>query len=421
MLRILHVDENLFYKQILKKISSEMEFEYFFSSRPLNAFEIISSNKIDLIITSLQFQGNETGERFIRQLKKSEYKSIPIIVLTSADNQQLKERLTNIGVLDFLMKDNFYEKLILHISKLRTGDFLSYQLQNMKIAVLDDDELQLLMISDIFKNNNITDVDYYTNPKDLLSSNQEYCIYLIDYMLPDISGDKVIEKIRIKDEYSVIMAISSIEDQNIISTIFAIGADDYITKPYSANIFLARLKANVRTYNLLRKLKEKNNKLEQIIKIDGFTGLLNHKCIIEQLDQEITRYSRGRSPLSIMMLDIDGFKFINDKYGHQCGDEVLLELSNLLQGTLPKINSIGRYGGDEFLILIPESNLAEACSIGERLRNEIDNLYFSKDKIKLTVSIGIVELRNEDSFELIKKADSLLYKAKNNGKNRTEY
>jgi diguanylate cyclase (GGDEF)-like protein len=421
MLKVLHVDENLFYKEVLKRISIEMEFEYFFSSKPLNAFEIISNNKIDLIITSLQFQGNETGEEFIQQLKESEYKSIPIIVLTSADNQQLKDRLINIGILDFLMKDDFYEKLILHISKLRTGDFLSYQLQNMKIAVLDDDELQLLMINDIFKNNNITDVDYYTNPKDLLSSNQEYGIYLIDYMLPDISGDKVIEKIRSKNEYSVIMAISSIEDQNVISTIFSIGADDYITKPYSANIFLARLKANVRTYNLLRKLKEKNNKLEQIIKIDGFTGLLNHKCIIEQLDQEIIRYSRGRSSLSIMMIDIDGFKFINDTYGHQCGDEVLLELSNLLQGALPKINSIGRYGGDEFLILIPESSLADACSIGERLRNEIENLYFSKDKIKLTISLGIVELRNEGSFELIKKADSLLYKAKNNGKNRIEY
>lgn len=421
MLKVLHVDENLFYKEVLKRISIEMEFEYFFSSKPLNAFEIISSNKIDLIITSLQFQGNETGEDFVQQLKESEYKSIPIIVLTSADNQQLKERLINIGILDFLMKDDFYEKLILHISKLRTGDFLSYQLQNMKIAVLDDDELQLLMINDIFKNNNITDVDYYTNPKDLLSSNEEYGIYLIDYMLPDISGDKVIEKIRSKNEYSVIMAISSIEDQNVISTIFSIGADDYITKPYSANIFLARLKANVRTYNLLRQLKEKNNKLEQIIKIDGFTGLLNHKCIIEQLDQEIIKYSRGRSPLSIMMLDIDGFKFINDKYGHQCGDEVVLELSNLLQGALPKISAIGRYGGDEFLILIPESNLADACSTGESLRNEIENLYFSKDKIKLTISIGIVELRNEDSFELIKKADSLLYKAKNNGKNRIEY
>ncbi|MCB2288688.1 diguanylate cyclase [Clostridium sp. CS001] len=421
MLKVLHVDENLFYKEVLKGISIEMDFKYFFSSKPLKAFEIISSNKIDLIITSLQFQGNETGEEFIQQLKESEYKSIPIIVLTSADNQQLKERLINIGILDFLKKDDFYEKLILHISKLRTGDFLSYQLQNMKIAVLDDDKLQLLMINDVFKNNNITNVDYYTNSKDLLSSNQEYCIYIIDYMLPYISGDKVIEKIRIKDEYSVIMVISSVEDQNVISTIFSIGADDYITKPYSANIFLARLKANVRTYNLLRKLKEKNSKLEQIIKIDGFTGLLDHKYIIEQLEQEIIKYSRGRSPLSIMMLDIDGFKLINDNYGHQCGDEVVLELSNLLQGSLPKISFIGRYGGDEFLIVIPESNLADSCSIGESLRKEIESLYFSKDKIKLTISIGIVELRNEDSFELIKRADDLLYKAKNNGKNRIEY
>ena len=143
MLKILHVDENLFYREILKKLAGEKEFEYFYASKPQNAFEIISSNKIDLIITSLQFQGDETGEEFIQQLKKSEDKNIPIIVLTASDNQELRDRLINIGILDFLLKDNFSEKLVAHISKLRTRDFLSYQLQNIKIAVLDDDKLQL--------------------------------------------------------------------------------------------------------------------------------------------------------------------------------------------------------------------------------------------------------------------------------------
>lgn len=421
MFKVLHVDENFFYKEILKKISVENAFECFFASKPSNAYEIISNNRIDLIITSLEFEGDEKGEEFILQIKQSEDKNIPIIVLTSYDNQKLKNKLMSMGILDFLVKGDFNENLISHISNLKTEDVLSHQLQNMKIAVLDDDKLQLLIIKNIFKENNIKNVDYYTNPHDLLSNKEEYGIYLIDYILPGISGDKVIEIIRNKNEYSVIMAISGIEDENTISRILSMGADDYITKPYSVNVFIARLKANVRTYNLLKKLKEKNQILEKVVKIDGLTQLLSHKYIIEQLEQELSRCHRHHCPFSIIMIVIDDFKFINDTYGHPCGDEVLIELSNFMQSALRKIDTIGRYGGEEFLVLLPESNLTNACITGERLRKEVEELFFSKDKIKFTISLGIVEYRNENPFDLIKKADKLLYKAKKSGKNKIEY
>lgn len=421
MFNVLHVDENYFYKEILKQISVENAFECFFASKPSNAYEIINSTRIDLIITSLEFEGDENGEDFILQMKQGEDKYIPIIVLTSTNNQKLKNKLMSIGILDFLVKDDFNENLISHISNLKTEDVLSHQLQNMKIAVLDDDKLQLLIIKNIFEDNNIKNVDYYTNPHDLLNAKEEYGIYLIDYILPGISGDKVIEIIRNKNEYSVIMAISGIEDENTISRILSIGADDYITKPYSVNVFIARLKANVRTYNLLKKLKEKNEKLEKVVRIDGLTQLLSHKYIIEQLEKEISRCHRHHCPFSIMMIDIDDFKFINDTYGHQCGDEVLIELSNFMQSALRKIDTVGRYGGEEFLVLLPESDLTGACITGERLRKEVEEMFFSKDKIKFTLSLGIVELTNENPFNLIKKADKLLYKAKNSGKNKIEY
>ena len=217
------------------------------------------------------------------------------------------------------------------------------------------------------------------------------------------------------------MAISGIEDENTISRILSMGADDYITKPYSVNVFIARLKANVRTYNLLKKLKEKNQMLEKVVRIDGLTQLLSHKYIIEQLEQEISSCHRHHCPFSIIMIDIDDFKFINDTYGHPCGDEVLIELSNFMQSALRKIDTIGRYGGEEFLVLLPESNLTNACITGERLRKEVEELFFSKDKIKFTISLGIVEYINENPFNLIKKADKLLYKAKKSGKNKIEY
>lgn len=104
MFKVLHVDENFFYKEILKKISVENAFECFFASKPSNAYEIISNNRIDLIITSLEFEGDEKGEEFILQIKQSEDKNIPIIVLTSYDNQKLKNKLMSMGILDFLVK-----------------------------------------------------------------------------------------------------------------------------------------------------------------------------------------------------------------------------------------------------------------------------------------------------------------------------
>jgi two-component system cell cycle response regulator len=421
MFTILHIDNKLFYKEILKELSLTNDFSYFSVPNLEKAIKILNSHEIHLIITGLEFKHNEKGQDFIKELKNSNYENIPIIVLTASDNQILKESLLNIGVVDFINKDNFVEKLLVHINELTISDYISQQLQSISIAVLDDDTTQLSIIENIFKFHNINHVDYYTNSHDLLNSNKEYGIYLIDYVLPDISGDEVIQIIRENNKYSVIIAVSAIGTHETISKLLSIGADDYITKPYSINVFLARIKTNVRTYCLMKDLKEKNEKLESLIKIDSLTSLLNHKNIIDQLEHEMLRIKRHKaSPLSIIMLDIDKFKLINDIYGHQCGDGVLIELSNFLQNTLTEIDYVGRYGGEEFLIILPDSNLFNACIIGDKLRQDIEKIPFSKDKITITISAGIAELKNDTAHELIKKADSLLYKAKNNGRNRIE-
>jgi diguanylate cyclase (GGDEF)-like protein len=170
----------------------------------------------------------------------------------------------------------------------------------------------------------------------------------------------------------------------------------------------------------LKQLKEKNLELEQIIKIDGLTELLNHKCILEKLEEEIHRAQRYDTSFSIIMFDIDNFKLINDNYGHQKGDEVLIQISKFLRNSLRNIDTIGRYGGEEFLIILPETNLQGAYTIAERLREGVSKIDFSKENLKITISGGIVEFINESSTDLIKKADKLLYNAKRNGRNRIE-
>lgn len=419
MLSVLHVDNNIFYKEILNRFSAEESFECFSVKTPFQAFKILKNHKIDIIITGIEFK-EETGEDFIRNLMKSDYRHIPAIVLSSTDNIELKTKLFNLGILDYLTKDSFIDYLITYIRKLQTEDIMITQLKNMKIAVLDDNRLYLNIIKNIFQRNNINNVDYYIQPLDLLNSKEKYCIYLIDCILPNISGEQIIKKLRKSERYSVIMAISSISNDIVISNILSAGADDYIIKPFIESIFMARLKANVRTFYLLKQLKEKNLKLEQIVKIDGLTELLNHKYVFERLAEEIQRAQRYSTLFSIIMIDIDNFKLVNDNYGHQTGDEVLIQISKCLQNNLRNIDIIGRYGGEEFLIILPETNLQGAYIIAERLREGVSQINFSKENLRVNISSGIAEFANETPNDLIKRADTLLYNAKKNGRNRIE-
>ncbi len=175
--------------------------------------------------------------------------------------------------------------------------------------------------------------------------------------MPDITGEEVITQIRGRDEYAVIIAVSSLDSISVMTDILASGADDYITKPLSEKLFMARIKANVRTYSLMEELKDKNMRLEHLVKEDGLTGLYNHKSIMETLDKEIERAQRYNTPLSIIMFDIDKFKAVNDTYGHHIGDEVLEKLGSYLKNMSRDFDIAGRYGGEEFIIILPETDM----------------------------------------------------------------
>ncbi len=153
---------------------------------------------------------------------------------------------------------------------------------------------------------------------------------------------------------------------------------------------------------------------------DGLTEIYNHKYIYERLEKEIKLARRYRKTLSVCMFDIDYFKKINDEYGHQIGDQVLKFFSNFLRTELRDTDIIGRYGGEEFVIILPETPILDAYNTAERLRVGIEGMLIEK-KIKITVSGGVAELLNEpNALELISKADMLLYIAKRGGRNRVE-
>lgn len=154
---------------------------------------------------------------------------------------------------------------------------------------------------------------------------------------------------------------------------------------------------------------------------DGLTGLYNHRFIFERLEEEIAKVARYGRPLSIIMLDIDNFKQVNDTFGHRAGDEVILSVAHAIMASLRKTDVAGRYGGEEFLVLLPETDLKAAHIVAEKIRNTVALLQFETKDLAVTISAGVAEAEKGESFEaLINRADAKLYTAKRNGKNRVE-
>lgn len=168
-------------------------------------------------------------------------------------------------------------------------------------------------------------------------------------------------------------------------------------------------------------LRRKNEQLHEKTIKDGLTKLYNHKYSMEIIEKEINNLNleSNKKELSLMMVDIDYFKRVNDVHGHLFGDYVLETLSNILVNNTNDRGYVGRFGGEEFVIILPKMGIHKAYDIGEKIRNSVEKYKFKND-LKLTISIGIKQCKNESSMQLVKNADDLLYKAKQNGRNRIE-
>lgn len=187
------------------------------------------------------------------------------------------------------------------------------------------------------------------------------------------------------------------------------------------NEFLGTLLV-VRDISKEYELRAINAELHERTIRDSLTNLYNHQHSLEILNHEINclRSDSARYALTIMMLDLDHFKRINDSFGHLYGDYVLLTISEILTKNVGNQGHVGRFGGEEFMIILPGAGIAEAICIGEKIKNDICHYHYN-DAGKVTVSIGIAQLAEESSLELLTKADDLLYKAKQNGRNRLEF
>jgi two-component system, cell cycle response regulator len=240
---------------------------------------------------------------------------------------------------------------------------------------------------------------------------------ILDWMMPEMDGIEVCQRIRQQAGHPYIYIIMLTAKSAIAELAMALqcGADDYVSKPFDKQELHARLRSGQRILQLQDALMFKATH-------DSVTETLNRRAVIEALEIEMARALRQHTPLAVAMLDLDHFKRVNDRFGHLAGDAVLRSVAERIEKSLRPYDVVGRYGGEEFLLVLPGCNLEQALEVAERLRQGLaaDPVGFDKRQIKVTTSIGIAALTQEkveESNELIKLADDALYRAKQSGRN----
>ena len=257
-------------------------------------------------------------------------------------------------------------------------------------------------------------------------------LVLLDVMMPRMDGFEVVRRIKANTEIPfvpVIMQTALDSTQDIVEGLNA-GADDYITKPLNFAELEARVKSLLRIKALQesleereRQLEEINEKLQRMSMTDGLTGIANRRALEEKLKDMFEHSLRLHEPLSIVMCDIDRFKSVNDTYGHQAGDDVLKQFAQVLHHEAREIDKVGRYGGEEFMLLLPGTVLDAAVTFAERVRHCIEShtFEFEGGSLKRTMSCGVAAWPHpkiQQTDGLIKAADDALYVAKKTGRNR---
>ncbi|MCT4592984.1 MAG: sensor domain-containing diguanylate cyclase [Anaeromicrobium sp.] len=217
---------------------------------------------------------------------------------------------------------------------------------------------------------------------------------------------------HVKKYFNIIMALV------IIATVVVVGAIYLVSSINQKELHKDQLEKMNRS--LENKVEERTKELIKLAKTDGLTQLVNHQTAYEKLEEAIYNSREREVPLVLIMADLDRFKRVNDTYGHQVGDEVLKDAAFIISSNIGEEHTAGRYGGEEFIIILPNTDLDEGLRIGNSIKEHIASERFSIEGLRVTVSMGIRQWNGESSTDLVKYADKALYRAKENGRNRIE-
>jgi len=395
------------------RIINQLEFFGFRSLSFNSAQDLILAAKQDkpeTIVADIDFDGgNFAGINTIREIQECYDISIPIIYVSDRiDDIEARLMASRTGGEEFFYRAVDPGQLI---EKIENYTHASTQ-DPYRILVVDDSKAQAKYIENILNKSGMIP-NVITDPMQILVTLNDFHpeIIIMDMYMPGCSGMELARVIRQQDKFhSVpIIYLSAEDDVNKQLHAMSLGGDDFLTKPIDPKHLVE---------TLLNRGRRARSLLALMIR-DSLTGLFNHTHTLYLLDLEINKAQQKEQPLSFAMLDIDYFKKVNDNYGHPIGDRVLKSLSLFLKQRLRKTDHIGRYGGEEFAIVLPNTTERDAKTILNEIRDRFSELPqpAGDTTFNVTFSCGIAMSSSESSQSLCEKADQALYDAKRNGRN----
>jgi two-component system cell cycle response regulator len=293
----------------------------------------------------------------------------------------------------------------------------------MKVMIVEDDPVSRRLLETFFKKwgYEVLSATDGVEAWEIMQQPGAPSLVISDWMMSAMDGPELCEKIRGMDrpDYTYFILLTSKGDKKDIIEGLESGADDFIVKPFDRQELRSRVKIGERIINLERRIIQMAN-------TDFLTGVLNRRAFMQRMEAEVNRSHREHEGFSVILMDIDHFKKINDNYGHQTGDRVLERLGCELLENIRSYDFVGRYGGEEFIICLPDTGTELCLQIAERMRVKIEELRISppgdkESSLQVTASFGVSSFLLETEMgvdPVIKRADHALYAAKSEGRNR---
>lgn len=296
--------------------------------------------------------------------------------------------------------------------------------QKRRILVVDDDHENLKFLSEVLEAANY-DVQTADSGASALQKIEEWNpeLVLLDYTMPGLNGLETLHRLRQRQNYVAVIFVSGNASPELVIQCLGGGADDYILKPFDFGEMIARIRVRFRNKDVNDELEAANEKLKDLAEKDDLTGLYNMRFIYQKIEHELKRAKRFGRSMAVLMMDLDHFKSVNDEFDHLFGSFVLKEIGAIISKSMRDIDFAARYGGDEFLMCLTETDPEGAKSFGERLRKAIGGHVFKDgdNVFQRTASLGLaISDPNEEivAKELVRRADHALYTAKETGRNK---
>lgn len=296
----------------------------------------------------------------------------------------------------------------------------------MKILIVEDDpsSRRLVKLRLLAAGHKVVETENGQIAWDLFQQ-EPFQMVITDWMMPKLDGPGLIHNIRssAQTSYTYIIMLTAVDDKPNVVMGLESGADEYLTKPFDSKELMARVASGERVLKLEKELTQAHRQMEILAMQDGLTGMFNRRAIEERARAELDLAKLKERPLSVIFLDIDHFKAINDQYGHSVGDHTLCHLTEILTMNLRQYDHIGRWGGEEFVVILPDTKISEAIIVAERMRVAIAETKFSLENGKtyqVQISLGVACTTGSypSLAKLVDAADQAMYRAKQAGRNR---